>query len=121
LRAESDEHDESRYHLWAADDRACRVYRFSLFIRWTYAGKRRYDSALIKIGWENVSKGSQDSELYGIHQDTTVGLLPLTVFVGPNGGGKSAFFDALLNFSMLARGNLRQAFGPYPFSFRAAL
>jgi predicted ATPase len=56
-----------------------------------------------------------------IHQDTAVNLLPLTVFVGPNGGGKSAFFDALLNFSMLARGNLREAFGPYPFSFRAAL
>jgi predicted ATPase len=56
-----------------------------------------------------------------IHQETELHLLPLTVFVGPNGGGKSAFFDALLNFSMLARGNLRQAFGPYPFSFRTAL
>jgi predicted ATPase len=56
-----------------------------------------------------------------IHQDTSIHLLPLTVFVGPNGGGKSAFFDALLNFSMLSRGNLRQAFGPYPYSFRATL
>jgi hypothetical protein len=48
-------------------------------------------------------------------------LSPLTVFVGPNGGGKSAFFDAILNFSMLARGSLQQAFGPYPFSYRATL
>jgi len=37
------------------------------------------------------------------------------------GGGKSALFDSMLNFSMLSRGNLRQAFGPYPFSFRASL
>jgi predicted ATPase len=58
---------------------------------------------------------------YMIHQDTTVLLQPLTVFVGPNGGGKSALFDALLNFSMVSRGNLRQAFGPYPFSFRSSI
>jgi len=56
-----------------------------------------------------------------VHQDTTMHLSPLSVFVGPNGGGKSAFFDAILNFSMLARGSLQQAFGPYPFSFRATL
>ena len=30
-------------------------------------------------------------------------------------------FDALLNFSMVSRGNLRQAFGPYPFSFRSTI
>ncbi|MGQ0642216.1 MAG: AAA family ATPase [Gemmatimonadaceae bacterium] len=54
-----------------------------------------------------------------VHQDTAMKLSPLTVFVGPNGGGKSAFFDAMLNFSMLSRGNLRQAFGPYPYSYRA--
>lgn len=58
---------------------------------------------------------------YMIHQDTKVQLEPLTVFVGPNGGGKSALFDALLNFSMVSRGNLRQAFGPYPFSFRSTI
>ena len=58
---------------------------------------------------------------YLIHKDTGIEMLPLTVFVGPNGGGKSAFFDALLNFSMLARGSLRQAFGPYPFSYRATV
>jgi hypothetical protein len=56
-----------------------------------------------------------------VHQDTTLSLSPLTVFVGANGGGKSAFFDALLNFSMLARGSLQQAFGPYPFSYNATL
>jgi predicted ATPase len=54
-----------------------------------------------------------------IHQDTKAQLHPLTVFVGPNGGGKSALFDALLNFSMVSRGNLSQAFGPFPYSFRA--
>jgi predicted ATPase len=58
---------------------------------------------------------------YMIHRDTNITLRPLTVFVGPNGGGKSAFFDAMLNFSMLSRGNLRQAFGPYPYSFRATV
>jgi predicted ATPase len=51
---------------------------------------------------------------YMIHQDTKVQLQPLTVFVGPNGGGKSASFDALLNFSMVSRGNLRQAFVAQP-------
>ena len=58
---------------------------------------------------------------YMIHQDTTLKLSPLTVFVGPNGGGKSAFFDAMLNFSMVSRGLLPQAFGPYPFSYQSTL
>lgn len=48
-----------------------------------------------------------------------VDLYPVTVFVGSNNGGKSAFFDALLNFSMVSRGRLSQAFGPGPFSFPA--
>lgn len=49
-------------------------------------------------------------------------LKPLTVFVGPNGSGKSALFDALLNCSMvLSRRSVRQAFGPYPYSFDATL
>jgi predicted ATPase len=56
---------------------------------------------------------------YLVHQDTVVTLSPLTVFVGPHGGGKSALFDAMLNFSMVSRGGLRQAFGPYPYSFNA--
>ena len=56
-----------------------------------------------------------------IHKETNLELRPLTVFVGPQGGGKSALFDAMLNFSMVSRGNLRQAFGPYPYSFRATI
>ena len=56
---------------------------------------------------------------YTVHRNTRVRLSPITVFVGPNGGGKSALFDALINFSMVARGNIRQAFGQYPFSFFA--
>lgn len=56
-----------------------------------------------------------------IHSDTSLRLHPLTVFVGPNGAGKSALFDAILNFSMVSRGNLREAFGPYPYSFRATI
>lgn len=56
-----------------------------------------------------------------VHQETTLNLQPLNILIGPNGSGKSAFFDAMLNFSMLARGNLREAFGPYPYSYRATL
>ena len=56
---------------------------------------------------------------FSIHRDTSVKLTPITVFVGPNGSGKSALFDALLNFSMLARGRLGEAFGGYPYSYMA--
>ena len=56
---------------------------------------------------------------YSIHKETKIELSPISVFVGPNGGGKSAFFEALLNFSMLARGRLSEAFGPYPYSYSA--
>ena len=55
---------------------------------------------------------------YMIHRDTTIELSPITVLVGPQGGGKSALFDSMINFSLVSRGNVRQAFGPYPFSFR---
>lgn len=56
---------------------------------------------------------------FKIHRDTSVELFPITVFVGPNSGGKSAIFDALINFSMVCRGNLSEAFNQYPFSFDA--
>lgn len=56
---------------------------------------------------------------YSIHRETRIGLSPISVLVGPNGSGKSALFDALINFSMLARGRLSEAFGPYPYSFAA--
>src|SRR5713101_9914457 len=56
---------------------------------------------------------------FKIHRDTSLELFPITVFVGPNSGGKSAIFDALINFSMVCRGNLSEAFNQYPFSFEA--
>lgn len=51
------------------------------------------------------------------HKDTKLDLYPITVLVGANGGGKSALFDALLNFSMVSRGPIPHAFGPGPYSF----
>src|ERR1035438_9540202 len=56
---------------------------------------------------------------FKIHKDTALNLFPITVLVGPNSGGKSAIFDALINFSMVCRGNLSQAFNQYPYSFEA--
>src|SRR6266536_2130048 len=53
-----------------------------------------------------------------IHKATNVEFFPITVFVGPNNGGKSALFDGLLNFSMVSRGRLSQAFGQGPYSFQ---
>ena len=56
---------------------------------------------------------------FKIHKDTSLDLFPVTVFVGPNSGGKSAIFDALTNFSVACRGNLSEAFNQYPYSFDA--
>jgi predicted ATPase len=56
---------------------------------------------------------------FKIHRDTSLELFPMTVFVGPNSGGKSAIFDALINFSVACRGDLSEAFNQYPFSFDA--
>lgn len=57
---------------------------------------------------------------YMIHSETEVDLFPITVFVGLNNAGKSALFDALLNFSIVSRGKLHEAFqmGPYSFTSR---
>ena len=54
---------------------------------------------------------------FKIHRDTSLDLFPITVFVGPNSGGKSAIFDALINFSVACRGDLSEAFNQYPYSF----
>lgn len=56
---------------------------------------------------------------FKIHRDTALELFPITVFVGPNSGGKSSIFDALINFSVACRGDLSEAFNQYPYSFDA--
>jgi len=48
------------------------------------------------------------------HRDTTVQLFPITVFVGHGGSGKSNFFDALLNVSLVLRKWVGEAFSSFP-------
>ena len=61
-------------------------------------------------------------ENYSIHRATDVALSPVTVFVGRNGGGKSALLDALMTLGRTARGSLAQAFEETgAFSYRARL
>lgn len=48
---------------------------------------------------------------FKIHRDTSLKLCPITVFVGPNSGGKSAIFDTLINFSVACRGDLAGSLG----------
>ena len=55
------------------------------------------------------------------HRSSAVDLFPITVFVGPNSGGKSAILDALVSYSMVCRGVLSEAFSQYPYSFDAML
>ena len=55
------------------------------------------------------------------HRDTRVDLFPITVFVGHGSSGKSNLFDALVNFSIVLRGRVGDAFSPYPWgTFSAA-
>ena len=48
------------------------------------------------------------------HRDTVAKLHPITVFVGHGSSGKSNFFDALVNLSIVLRGRVGDAFSPYP-------
>jgi predicted ATPase len=94
-----------------------------------YVTGKRYNSPIIPVSvackaWLRKRESGMyiknfSIKNFKIHRDTSLDLFPITVFVGPNSGGKSAIFDALINFSMVCRGNLSEAFNQYPFSFDA--
>lgn len=42
---------------------------------------------------------------FKMHAETTVELVPITIFIGPNNSGKSSLFQALLNLRQAARKN----------------
>lgn len=55
---------------------------------------------------------------YQCHRTTEISDLDaFTLFVGPNGGGKSALFDGLRKVSRLCSGTVDGAFGPPPYAF----
>lgn len=54
-----------------------------------------------------------------IHRQTELVLQPLTGLVGPNNSGKSALFDAILNFSNVAKDSVGAVFPPGPYSYRS--
>jgi hypothetical protein len=58
-------------------------------------------------------------ENFMIHRGPSLELHSISMFVGPNNVGKPALIDVLLNFSMVSRERLSQAFGSGPYSFSA--
>ena len=56
---------------------------------------------------------------FKIHKDSEIEMFPITVLVGPNSGGKSSLLDALVNYSMVCRGELAEAFNDFPYSYNA--
>ncbi len=54
-------------------------------------------------------------------RDAKFDAKPLTVFIGPNGVGKSNLGNFLLMLSFLSSGPFSSAFGPGPFTFRQTL
>ena len=58
---------------------------------------------------------------YKNFRDAEFDAKPLTIFIGPNGVGKSNLGNFLLMLSFLSSGPFSSAFGPGPFTFRQTL